>query len=71
MRGSMGNCAICIHGASQCFQMCAVKINQNIIEDKDILITRENFIAHPEKKEFYYSIVFVGKKKYGLVELIS
>ena len=49
----------------------AVKINQNIIEDKDILITRENFIAHPEKKEFYYSIVFVGKKKYGLIELVS
>tara|TARA_B100000963_G_scaffold134665_1_gene117105 strand:+ start:907 stop:2187 length:1281 start_codon:yes stop_codon:yes gene_type:complete len=49
----------------------AVKINKNIIEDKDILITRENFIAHPEKKEFYYSIVFVGKKKYGLIELVS
>ena len=49
----------------------AVKINQNIIEDKDILITKENFIAHPDKKEFYYSIVFVGKKKYGLVELVT
>ena len=49
----------------------AVKINQNIIEDKDTLITKENFIAHPEKKELYYSIVFVGKKKYGLVELVS
>ena len=49
----------------------AVKINQNIIEDKDILITKENFIAHPDKKKFYYSIVFVGKKKYGLVELVS
>ena len=49
----------------------AVKINQNIIEDKDILITKENFIAHPDKKEFYYSIVFVGKKKYGLIELVS
>ena len=48
----------------------AVKINQNIIEDKDILITRENFISHPEKKESYYSIVFVGKKKYGLIDTI-
>ena len=52
-------------------QQGAVKINQNIIEDKDILITKENFIAHPDKKEFYYSIVFVGKKKYGLVKLVS
>ena len=41
----------------------AVKINQNIIEDKDILITKENFIAHPDKKKFYYSIVFVGNPK--------
>ena len=49
----------------------AVKINQKIIEDKDILITKENFIVHPDKEEFYYSIVFVGKKKYGLIELVS
>ena len=49
----------------------AVKINQNTIEDKDICITKENFVAHPDKKECFYSIVFVGKKRYGLVELIS
>ena len=49
----------------------AVKINQNTIEDKDILITKENFIAHPDKEELYYSIIFVGKKKYGLIELVS
>ena len=49
----------------------AVKINQIVVEDKDICITKENFIAHPKKKESFYSIVFVGKKRYGLIELVS
>ena len=49
----------------------AVKINQKIIEDKDIFIKKENFIVHPDKKECSYSIIFVGKKRYGLIELVS
>ena len=49
----------------------AVKINKIVIEDKDIFITKENFIAHPSKKESFYSIIFVGKKRYGLIELVS
>ena len=49
----------------------AVKINQIVVEEKDICLTQENFIAHPDKKESFYSIVFVGKKRYGLVELVS
>ena len=49
----------------------AVKINQIVVEDKDICITKENFIAHPNKKVSFYLIIFVGKKRYGLIELIS
>ena len=49
----------------------AVKINQIVVEDKDICLSKENFIAHPKKKESFYSIVFVGKKRYGLIELVS
>ena len=49
----------------------AVKINKNIIEDKDILITKKYFIEHPDKDELFYLIIFVGKKRYGLIELVS
>ncbi len=49
----------------------AVKINQIIVKDKDILISKDNFLEHPDKKKFFYSIIFVGKKRYGLIELVS
>ena len=31
----------------------AVKINQIVVEDKDICLSKENFIAHPKKKESF------------------
>ncbi len=49
----------------------AVKINDKLIEDKDKLISNDEFTKHPSKNNHYYFIVLVGKKKYGLVELIT
>ena len=49
----------------------AVKINEIIVKDKDIFIKINNFKEHPKKKNYYYSIILVGKKKYGLVELVT
>jgi len=49
----------------------AVKINEQIIKDKDLLITDKNFLKNPKKSNLYYLIIYVGKKKYGVVELVT
>ncbi len=56
--------------AKRLIEQGAVKINQDVIEEKDLLISKEDFIKHPEKNNYFYLIVYVGKKKYGLVELV-
>ena len=47
-----------------------VKINKIVVEDKDIFITKENFIAHPKKKSFLLNCI-CREKRYGLIELVS
>ena len=49
----------------------AVKINKKLIADKELLISKEDFLENPKKENSFYLVVFVGKKKYGLVELIT
>ena len=51
-------------------QQGAVKINQTTIKNKDALLDEEYLVKHPVKKECSYLIIFVGKKKYGLIELV-
>ncbi|MEE2695301.1 MAG: tyrosine--tRNA ligase [Pseudomonadota bacterium] len=48
----------------------AVKLNEQIVKEKDLLITKNDFTENPEKKNSYL-IIYVGKKKYGVVELVS
>ena len=48
----------------------AVKINNKKIKDKESSFDKNDFIKHPSKKKSYYAVVFVGKNKYGIVELI-
>lgn len=49
----------------------AVKINESIIKSKDHLIFKRDFRKHPTKEELSYLVIYVGKKKYGLVELVT
>lgn len=49
----------------------AIKINENIVLTKDKLISKEDFKKHPEKEDLLYLVIYVGKKKYGLVELVT
>ena len=49
----------------------AVKINDIIIKDKDFNISNENFLQHPKKNNYQYLVIYVGKKKYGILELIT
>ena len=49
----------------------AVKLNNLIIKNKDKEITPELFQKHPKKTNTMYLMIYVGKKKYGLIELIS
>ncbi len=49
----------------------AIKINETIINEKEFKITRDHFIIHPKKNNLSYLIIYVGKKKYGLVELVT
>ena len=51
-------------------QQGAVKINQTTIKNKDALLDEGYLVKHPVKKECSYLIIFVGKKKYGLIELV-
>ena len=45
----------------------AVKINDKTITDKDYLFNFENFINNKPK----YVVIYVGKKKYGVIQLVS
>ena len=49
----------------------AVKINEKVVKEKDMSISSKHFIKHPQKKNCYYLVLYVGKKNYGVVELIS
>ena len=49
----------------------AVKINKKLIQEKELLISKDDFLVNPKKENGFYLIVFVGKKKYGLVELVT
>ena len=57
--------------AKRLIEQGAVKINQNQIKEKELKITRNHFLKHPKKNNSYYFIIYVGKNKYGLVELIT
>ena len=57
--------------AKRLIEQGAVKINKDIVNEKDFLISKDNFLENPKKENGFYLIVFVGKKKYGLVELIA
>ena len=48
----------------------AVKINKEIIRDKDYILHQELFIKELNQKD-QYIVIYVGKKKYGVVELIT
>ena len=43
------------------------KIDDKTITDKDFLFNYENLI----NKELKYVVIYVGKKKYGVVQLVS
>ena len=45
----------------------AVKIDDKTITDKDFLFNYESFINN----ELKYVVIYVGKKKYGVVQLVS
>ena len=48
----------------------AVKINKEIIRDKDYILNQKLFIKETHQKDLYI-VIYVGKKKYGIVELIT
>ena len=48
----------------------AVKINKEIIREKDYILHQELFIKELNQKD-QYIVIYVGKKKYGVVELIT
>jgi len=48
----------------------AIKINKEIINDKDYILTQKLFIKESQHKD-QYVVIYVGKKKYGVVELIT
>jgi len=45
----------------------AIKINEKTIKDKDYALNYENF----KNDKLKYAIIYVGKKKYGVIQLIS
>ena len=47
----------------------AVKINKEIIKDKDLVLNEKHFIKESESNQ--YIVIFVGKKKFGVVELVT
>ncbi|MFL2678835.1 MAG: tyrosine--tRNA ligase [Alphaproteobacteria bacterium] len=49
----------------------AVKIGEKITKDKDFFITKDLFTQKIKNMDKFYLIIFVGKKKYGIVELVS
>ena len=48
----------------------AVKINKEIIKDKDLIIDKKKFIKEFNNKS-QYLVIYVGKKKFGVVELVT
>ena len=48
----------------------AVKINKEIIKDKDLIIDKKKFIKESNNKN-QYLVIYVGKKKFGVVELVT
>ena len=47
----------------------AVKINDTLINAKEFKITKELFVSEDSKN--YYLIIYVGKKNFGFIELVS
>ena len=47
----------------------AIKINNHVINDKDLIITKDHFKL--KDKKINYLIINVGKKKFGLIELVT
>ena len=48
----------------------AVKINNDKITDKELLMKKDYFINHPNRKKYLLCRYSCGKNKYGIVELI-
>ena len=48
----------------------AVKINKEVVKDKDLIFTKKDFLEGSDKG-LLYVIIYVGKKKFGVVELIT
>ena len=57
--------------AKRLIEQGAVKINEKVVKEKDMNISSKHFIKHPQKKNCHYLVLYVGKKNYGVVELIS
>ena len=49
----------------------AIKINENIVRAKDQLIMKKDFKKNHSKEGQLYLVIYVGKKKYGLVQLVT
>lgn len=48
----------------------AVKINKEVVKDKDFIFTKKSFLEGSNNR-LLYVIIYVGKKKFGVVELIT
>ena len=44
--------------------------NKKVVRDKDFIFTKKNFLEGSDKG-LLYVIIYVGKKKFGIVELIA
>ena len=49
----------------------AVKINEKVITNKEELIKADMFKLESQEKDKKFLIIYVGKKKFGVVELVS
>ena len=45
----------------------AVKVDDKAVTDKDYFLNYENFMNN----ELKYVVIYVGKKKYGVIQLVS
>ncbi len=48
----------------------AIKINKEVVKDKDFIFTKSKFLEGSDK-DLLYAIIYVGKKKFGVLELIT
>ena len=48
----------------------AVKVNKEVIKNKDFIVNNKSFLKEADQKN-QYLVVYVGKKKFGIVELIA